>query len=172
KLGLVSEQDYQNFLKKQEKIKRVMDLLGREKLKDEKGESIPAVNYLRKPRISWEMLLEKIEVPFELNPEEIRFIESEIKYEGYLRKQEKEVARIMRLDSFPVPRDINYREIPGLTREQVEKLEKNRPANIGQIKKISGITPAAVYNIYLYLEVIRKKGLGNNVPRGTCEPDE
>ncbi|RFT16808.1 MAG: tRNA uridine 5-carboxymethylaminomethyl modification enzyme GidA [Candidatus Saccharicenans subterraneus] len=172
KLGLVSEQDYRNFLEKQEKIKKVIDLLCREKVKDEKGEAILAVNYLRKPGISWKMLIERMAVPFDLNPEEIRFIESEIKYEGYLRKQEKEVARIMRLDNLPVPRDLNYREIPGLTREQVEKLEKNRPENIGQIKKISGITPAAVYNIYLYLEVIRKKGLGNNVPRGTCEPDE
>lgn len=172
KLGLVSERDYQKFLEKQEKVKKVMDLLNREKIKDEKGEAIPAVNYLRKPGISWKMLAEKVEVPVGLNPEEIRFIESEIKYEGYLRKQEKEVARIMKLDNLPVPRDVNYREIPGLTREQVEKLEKNRPENIGQIKKISGITPAAVYNIYLYLEVIRKKGLGNNVPRGTCEPDE
>jgi len=78
----------------------------------------------------------------------------------------------MRLDNLAIPPDMNFREIPGLTREQVEKLEKNRPENIGQIKKISGITPAAVYNIYLYLEVIRKKSRGTDVPRGTCEPDE
>ncbi len=172
KLGLVSEQCYREFQEKQEKIKRVMDFLGREKIKDEKGEAVSAVNYLRKPGITWKRLTEKIGSPVELNPEEIRYIESEIKYEGYLRKQEKEVARIMKLDSLQVPPDLNFREVPGLTREQVEKLEKNRPENIAQIKKISGITPAAVYNIYLYLEVIRKKNLGNNVPRGTCEPDE
>lgn len=172
KLGLVSEQYYRDFQEKQERIKRAMDFLSREKLKDEKGEAVPAVSYLRKPGITWKRLTEKIGSPVELNPEEIRYIESEIKYEGYLRKQEKEVARIMKLDSLSVPPDLNFREVPGLTREQVEKLEKNRPENIGQIKKISGITPAAVYNIYLYLEVIRKKNLGNNVPRGTCEPDE
>jgi len=172
KLGLVSEQDFQRFQEKQERIKKVVDFLNREKVKDEKGEAIPAVNYLRKPGITWEKLAEKIELPAGLNQEEIRYIESEIKYEGYLRKQEKEVARIMRLDNLAIPRDMNFREIPGLTREQVEKLEKNRPENIGQIKKISGITPAAVYNIYLYLEVIRKKTRGTDVPRGTCEPDE
>ncbi|MCX8160595.1 MAG: tRNA uridine-5-carboxymethylaminomethyl(34) synthesis enzyme MnmG [Candidatus Saccharicenans sp.] len=172
KLGLVSEQEYQRFQEKQGRIKKVIDFLSRERVKDEKGEPIPAVNYLKKPGINWDKLVEKVEIPVELSPEEVRFIESEVKYEGYLRKQEKEISRIIRLDNLLIPQDINYREIPGLTREQVEKLEKNRPENLGRAKKISGITPAAVYNIYLYLEVIRKKGLRDNVPRGTCEPDE
>jgi len=172
KLGLISEEEYQKFLEKQERIRQTIELLRREKLTDEKGETVPAVNYLRKPGISWKMVAEKIEVPVNLSPEEIRSIESEVKYEGYLKKQEKEIARIVKLDALPVPRDINFREVPGLTREQVEKLEKNRPENMGQVKKIAGITPAAVYNIYLYLEVIRKKNLGIDVPRGTCEPDE
>ncbi|HAR36207.1 MAG TPA: tRNA uridine-5-carboxymethylaminomethyl(34) synthesis enzyme MnmG [Acidobacteria bacterium] len=172
KLGLISEEEYQKFLEKQERIRQTIELLRREKLTDEKGEAIPAVNYLRKPGISWKMLAEKIKLPVNLSPEEVRTLESEIKYEGYLKKQEKEISRIMKLDALIIPPDINFREVPGLTREQVEKLEKNRPENMGQVKKIAGITPAAVYNIYLYLEVIRKKNLGIDVPRGTYEPDE
>ncbi|MDH7492364.1 MAG: tRNA uridine-5-carboxymethylaminomethyl(34) synthesis enzyme MnmG [Candidatus Saccharicenans sp.] len=172
KLGLISEEEYQKFLEKQERIKQAIELLRQKKIQDEKGEPVPAVNYLRKPGINWEMVAEKIEVLPGLSREEIRSIESEVKYEGYLKKQEKEITRIMKLDSFPIPPGINFREVPGLTREQVEKLEKNRPENMGQVKKIAGITPAAVYNIYLYVEVIRKKNLGIDVPRGTCEPDE
>jgi len=172
KLGLISEEEYQKFLEKQERIRQTIELLRLEKIKDEKGEAIPAVNYLRKPGISWKMLAEKIKLPVNLSPEEVRTLESEIKYEGYLKKQEKEISRIMKLDALIIPPDINFREVPGLTREQVEKLEKNRPENMGQVKKIAGITPAAVYNIYLYLEVIRKKNLGIDVPRGTYEPDE
>ncbi|MGQ9800249.1 MAG: tRNA uridine-5-carboxymethylaminomethyl(34) synthesis enzyme MnmG [Candidatus Saccharicenans sp.] len=172
KLGLISEEEYKKFLEKQERIKQTIELLRREKIKDEKGETIPAVNYLRKPGINWKMLAEKIDLSVNLSPEEVRTIESEIKYEGYLKKQEKEISRIMKLDALTIPADINFREVPGLTREQVEKLEKKRPENMGQVKKIAGITPAAVYNIYLYLEVIRKKDLGIDVPRGTCEPDE
>lgn len=171
-LGLISQEEYQKFLEKQDRIRQTIELLRREKLTDEKGEAVLAINYLKKPGVSWEMIAGKLEMPVNLSPEEIRTIESEIKYEGYLKKQEKEINRIMKLDALAIPPDINFREVPGLTREQVEKLEKNRPENIGQVKKIAGITPAAVYNIYLYLEVIRKKSLGINVPRETCERDE
>lgn len=172
KLGLINQEEYQKFLEKQDRIRQTIELLRREKLTDEKGEAVLAINYLKKPDVNWKMITEKLEMPISLSPEEIRTIESEIKYEGYLKKQEKEINRIMKLDALTIPSDVNFREIPGLTREQVEKLEKNRPENMGQVKKIAGITPAAVYNIYLYLEVIRKKSLGIDVPRGTCEQDE
>ncbi|MBC7362327.1 MAG: tRNA uridine-5-carboxymethylaminomethyl(34) synthesis enzyme MnmG [Candidatus Aminicenantes bacterium] len=172
KLGLISEVDYQKFLEKQERTRIVIEFLKKEKIQNENKESIPLVNYLRQPGISLEMIREKVPFPVELTDEEKRFIESEIKYEGYIRKQEKEINRIMKLDSMVLPEDIDFREIPGLTRELIEKLEKNRPKTMAEVKKISGITPAAVYNIYLYLEVIRKKNLEDNVPRGTCEVDE
>lgn len=171
RFGLIGESEYHRFLEKVKRTDNALEFLRQEKVKDEKGDSVPAVNYLRKPGITWKMLEEKLKLPIELSSEEIRYIESEVKYEGYLKKQEKEIARIMKLDGMPIPAGLNYREIPGLTREQIEKLEKHRPENIGQVKKISGITPAAVYNIYLYLEVIRKKDLGENVPRGTSEED-
>lgn len=172
KLGLISEADYQKFLEKQERTRLVIEFLKKEKIQNENKESIPLVNYLRQPGISLEMIREKVPFPVELTDEEKRFVESEIKYEGYIRKQEKEINRIVKLDSMVLPEDIDFREIPGLTRELIEKLEKNRPKTMAEVKKISGITPAAVYNIYLYLEVIRKKNLGGNVPRGTCEVDE
>lgn len=172
KLGLISEADYQKFLEKQERTRLVIEFLKKEKIQNENKESIPLVNYLRQPGISLEMIREKVPFPVELTDEEKRFVESEIKYEGYIRKQEKEINRIVKLDSMVLPEDIDFREIPGLTRELIEKLEKNRPKTMAEVKKISGITPAAVYNIYLYLEVIRKKNLGDNVPRGTCEVDE
>lgn len=172
KFGLISEEDYQKFLEKQKKTGLVIDFLKKEKIQIENKESVPIVNYLRQPGITLEMVNEKVAFPVELSEEEKRFVESEIKYEGYIKKQEKEISKMVKIDSLVLPEDINYKEIPGLTREIIEKLEKNRPATIGEVKKISGITPAAVYNIYLYLEVIRKKSNGENVPRGTFPPDE
>jgi tRNA uridine 5-carboxymethylaminomethyl modification enzyme len=172
KFGLISEADYQKFLEKQARAKLVIEFLKKEKIQDENKESIPLVNYLRKPGVSFDRLREKVRFPVELADEEIRFVESEIKYEGYIKKQEKEINRIMKLDALTLPDDLNFREIPGLSKEIIEKMEKNRPKNLGQVKKISGITPAAVYNIYLYLEVIRKKNPEENVPRGTYEADE
>jgi tRNA uridine 5-carboxymethylaminomethyl modification enzyme len=65
--------------------------------------------------------------------------------------------RSMKLDALILPENLNFREIPGLTREIIEKIEKIRPKTMAEVKKISGITPAAVYNIYLYLEVIKRR---------------
>ncbi|MGB9893207.1 MAG: FAD-dependent oxidoreductase, partial [Candidatus Saccharicenans sp.] len=172
KLGLIGEEDYRKFQEKQERVRLMISFLTKEKIKDENGEVVPIVNYLRKPGISLKNIGQQVKLPLDLNDEEIRFLESEVKYEGYIKKQEKEIARIMRLDSLLIPASLDYREIPGLTREQIEKLEKNRPKTIGEVKKISGITPAAIYNIYLYIEVIRKKNAEHSVPRGTFNPDE
>jgi len=93
KLGLVSEQNFLRFKEKQERIRKVVEFLNMEKIHDEKGDAVPAANYLRKPGVTWEKLSKKLKVPTGLNPEEIRYIESEIKYEGYLKKQEKRWPR-------------------------------------------------------------------------------
>ena len=172
KLGLITEEEYRKFLEKQEKCKQVIDFMKKEKIQDEKNQSIPIVSYLKKPGVSIGMVMSRVEFPVKLWPEEKRFVESEIKYEGYIRKQEKEIAKLMKLESMTIPENVDYLDIPGLTREQVEKLNKIKPRTMKEVKKISGITPAAVYNIYLYLEVIRRKNLGENVSRGTSANDE
>jgi tRNA uridine 5-carboxymethylaminomethyl modification enzyme len=68
----------------------------------------------------------------------------ELTYAGYLRRQEAEAARLSRADAVRVPDELDYRAIPGLSREVVEKLEAVRPRSVGQASRISGITPAAV----------------------------
>ncbi len=92
-----------------------------------------------------------------LTDEEIQHIESEVKYEGYLRKQEKEIARIAKIEREKIPKSTNYKKIPGLTREVVEKLEETRPQTIGEAKKIPGITPAATMNLHIYLSIQKRK---------------
>jgi len=170
--GLISEPDYQKFLEKQERAKLIIEFMKKEKIQDEKGEVVSLASYLRKPGINFEIIRGKVKLPVELGDEEKRFIESEIKYEGYIKKQEREITRMMKIDALRLPADINFSEIPGLTREIIEKLTINGPETMAEVKKISGITPAAVYNIYLYIEVMRKRKLEENVPRGTGEADE
>ncbi|HEK86436.1 MAG: tRNA uridine-5-carboxymethylaminomethyl(34) synthesis enzyme MnmG [Candidatus Saccharicenans sp.] len=172
KLGLIEQADYEKFLKKQERTQKVIEFLNEEKIQRENNELIPLVNYLRKPEINLEAIEKIIKLPLELSREEKRFVESEIKYEGYIKKQEKEISKLMKLDSLILPENLNLKEIPGLTKEIIEKMEKFRPRTMGEVKKISGITPAAVYNIYLYLEVIRRRKSEENVPRGTIKADE
>jgi tRNA uridine 5-carboxymethylaminomethyl modification enzyme len=71
-------------------------------------------------------------------------IEIEVKYEGYLKRQESEAARMVRSDSMAVPEDLDYASISGLSREAVEKLQAIRPRSVGQASRISGVTPAAI----------------------------
>jgi tRNA uridine 5-carboxymethylaminomethyl modification enzyme len=153
RLGLIQEKDYEIFLKRQERIKKVMALLQREKIVTEGGDKITLTEWLKKPENTIQDVLELGKISVELTDEDARHVESEIKYEGYLKKQEKEVERLKKADSFRIPDHYDFGRVPGLTREAVEKLEKARPGTIGEAKRIPGITPAALYNLHLYLSL-------------------
>ncbi len=157
KLGMIKEKDYQAFQDKEEKIKRVMFFLEKEKIITESREKISLKQLLKKPEMKFKNVIEYKKFSEPLSDEEIRHIESEVKYEGYLRKQEKEIEKMMRIDRIKVPEAIQFKEVPGLTREAVEKLQKFRPKTIGEAKKIPGITPAAIINLHLYLNMLKKK---------------
>jgi len=171
-LGLIKEEEYQEFLRKQARVRQAIESLQKEKIAIENNEPISAVNYLKQPGSSLEEIIRRINLPVSLTDEEKRHIEAEIKYEGYIQKQEREINRLNKIDQMSLPETINYSDIPGLSLEIIEKLNKMRPGTLGEAKKISGITPAALYNIYLYLAVFKKGQAGTNVPRGTNEASD
>jgi len=156
-LGLIKEKDYENYLKKQENIKKTMEFLKKEKIITENNEKIPLKNMLKKPEVRFKNVVEYKKFKLPLSDEEIRNIESEVKYEGYLKKQEKEIARIKRVDKEKIPKNTEFKKIAGLTGEVIEKLEKTRPQTIGEAKKIPGITPAATINLHIYLKIQKRK---------------
>jgi len=156
-LGLIKEKDYENYLKKQENIKKTMEFLKKEKIITENNEKIPLKNMLKKPEVRFKNVVEYKKFKLPLSDEEIRNIESEVKYEGYLKKQEKEIARIKRVDKEEIPKNTEFKKIAGLTGEMIEKLEKTRPQTIGEAKKIPGITPAATINLHIYLKIQKRK---------------
>ncbi len=84
-------------------------------------------------------------------------IETELKYEGYLGRQEKEAARLRKLEDVGLPAEIDYAAIGGLSNEAIEKLGAHRPTTLGQASRISGVTPAAVTLLYTHLNILRKK---------------
>ena len=122
-----------------------------------KKEKISLKDFLKKPEVRYKNVLEYKKFKISLTDEEIRHIESEVKYEGYLKKQEKEIARIKKIDGEKIPGNTDFKEIPGLTREVIEKLEQIRPKTIKEAKNIPGLTPAAIVNLHIYLN-IQKKG--------------
>ena len=88
---------------------------------------------------------------------ELKAIETEIKYEGYLAQQQKHIEQLKKAESRRIPPEFVYRGMPGLSREVVEKLERVRPLTIGQAGRIPGITPAALSILNVYLDLSRER---------------
>jgi tRNA uridine 5-carboxymethylaminomethyl modification enzyme len=165
-IGLIKPEDYKNFQDKQERMKKVMAFLEQEKVPARERGRISLKDLLKKPEGKWENVVEYIPSKMLLTDEEKRFLESEIKYEGYIKKQEKEIVRISKLDNEKIPRGFVFAAIPGLTREAIQQLEKFVPLTIGEAKKIPGITPASIINLHIALTVHRRQKT-KKVPRGT-----
>jgi len=172
-LGLLPDGAWQEFLERQDRIGQVMAFLKKTRVRTRSGDRVSGLEYLKKPEIRLKDVLEYAKSPIELSDEESRTVESETKYEGYIRKQEREIAKAMKSNTTTIPGDLDFRVIPGLTREAVERLEKKRPATLGEAGKLTGVTPAAVQSLALHLEILRKKGLPRApVPRETGRDDE
>jgi tRNA uridine 5-carboxymethylaminomethyl modification enzyme len=92
-----------------------------------------------------------------LSREEARRIETDIKYEGYLQQQEKQMERMKRAESRRIPDWFDYKKVSGLSREVTEKLTKVRPLTLGQASRIPGITPAAVSLVNCYIEIFQRR---------------
>lgn len=157
KLGLIDNNIYEDYLKKIEKIKKTIHILDTVKVDHGNKEKISLKRLLKKPEAKLKNMLEYTKFEDDLNEEEIRYIESEIKYEGYIQKQAKEIARILKIDREKIPAWIDFNAVPGFTREVVEKLEKFNPKNIEEAKKIPGITPAAIMNLHVYIQIKKKE---------------
>ncbi len=155
-LGLIGQQDYEAFLKKQERIGKAIRFLQEEKAVARGRKAIALWDLLKKPEVGLENVVEYTKFEMPLTDEERRHIESEIKYEGYLKKQEREIERIRRVDREKIPESTDFKKVPGLTREAIEKLERARPRTIEEAKKIPGMTPAATVNLHVYLSVQKK----------------
>jgi tRNA uridine 5-carboxymethylaminomethyl modification enzyme len=171
-LGLIPDDAWQDRLEKERRIETATDFLKKNRFEDESGDRPTLFDYLKKPEVGLRDVLKCGQMPVALSREETRFVESEIKYEGYIRKQEKEIAKAVRIDSMRIPRDMDFRKVSGLTREAVEKLEKKRPATLGDARKIPGLTPAAIQNIGLHLEIQRKRGIKTPVVSRETGPDD
>ena len=111
---------------------------------------------LKRPEIRLEELAEAGIVSTEgLRPEDVVSIETAIKYEGYLKQQERQIERLRKADDRTLPADLDYAAMPGLSAEAVEKLSRINPQSIGQASRIPGITPAALSILLLHLEIRR-----------------
>jgi tRNA uridine 5-carboxymethylaminomethyl modification enzyme len=162
RLDLVTQQKFEQFEKEQAKLEQAMGTLQRTRIVYE-GQGVTCEQLLRRPEIDL-LKLEQLSGLSLGNPSEMqRFaIENRIKYQGYIEQQVQEAERVKKWEHRAIPHDLNFRSIPGLTREIVEKLDKIRPQTFAQAQRISGMTPAALSLLRIYLE--KQKRVSNGLP--------
>jgi tRNA uridine 5-carboxymethylaminomethyl modification enzyme len=124
------------------------------------GRRATLAELLRRPELGWRAV-EEIAAAGGLAPGgsalALERVAIELGYEGYLRRQEAEAARTARADGVAVPPELDYRAIPGLSNEVVEKLEAIRPRSVGQAARISGVTPAAVAILLTHIGLFARR---------------
>ena len=104
-----------------------------------------------------ELIAEGVLQAESLRREDIVSLETSIKYEGYLKQQDREVEKLRKAESKRIPQDLDYAAMAGLSREIVEKLTRIRPQSIAQASRIPGITPASISILLFHLELRRKR---------------
>ncbi|WP_024832689.1 tRNA uridine-5-carboxymethylaminomethyl(34) synthesis enzyme MnmG [Ruminiclostridium josui] len=169
-IGLISEERYKKFLEKKKMIDKEIERLKNTYLPPSEAvlkylesrsstaikSGIQVTELLRRPEISYKSLSEVCELP-DL-PRAVREqVEVAVKYEGYIKRQMQQVEQYKKLEGRKIPQDIDYNEIQGLRLEARQKLSQIRPDSIGQASRITGVSPADISVLLIYLEQINRK---------------
>ena len=162
-VGLINEEKYKEFCKKKENIKEIEKLLKSTRITPKKEvneyiETIPSTplkdgislyDFLKRPEITLENIKHFIKLDY--TKEELEQVEINAKYEGYIKKANKEAEKMLSLEEKKIPEDINYDTIPNLASEARQKLAEVRPTTIGQASRISGVNPTDISILMVYL---------------------
>ncbi|MEE6710762.1 tRNA uridine-5-carboxymethylaminomethyl(34) synthesis enzyme MnmG [Pediococcus acidilactici] len=165
-LGLVSEEEYAAFLQKKADIQDELHRLEQIRIKpsqvkeflESKGshglkDGVLAAEFLRRPEVTYADLLKFIPAPEkQLDRRVVEQVEIEIKYAGYIKKAQERVDRLKKMEAKVIPDRIDYNAISGLATEGRQKLEKIRPTTIAQASRISGVTPADIAILSVYIQ--------------------
>ena len=112
---------------------------------------------LKRTEIKYDYLKEIDENMPELTKQEKEEVEIQVKYEGYIKLEEEQVAKFKKLEQKKLPKDINYEDIKGLRLEARQKLNNIKPESVGQASRISGVSPADISVLLIYLEQLKRE---------------
>ena len=167
-VGLIDEERYQKFLTKKKNIDECIQLLKDTKVTPTKEnneylaslssapilDGVSLLNLLKRPEIKIVDLKHFIDFPY--SEDILEQVEITVKYEGYINKELKEANRMMSLENILIPSDIDYQKIVNIASEARQKLELVRPISIGQASRISGVNPADIAVLTVYLKKLHK----------------
>jgi tRNA uridine 5-carboxymethylaminomethyl modification enzyme len=147
-IGLVDDERWDRFEERRQRFERNAATVRGATVVVQSGERIPAARALQHPEVRLAALIATGQLPLAVDPRDgvidVASVETEFKYEGYLRRQTAAVERQRRQETRGIPEGFAFEGIPGLSREMVERLSQVRPATLGQASRIPGVTPAAV----------------------------
>ena len=154
-IGMLNEEEYKFVKETEEEIKNWINIYKETFIKDG-DKKVSIFTYLQKPEVDIQKLKEiGIAVP------ESDYIQEEIeinvKYDGYLEREEKLNEKMKYLEGIKIPEDIDYSQVAGLRKEIVQKLTKFKPMTLGQASRLEGITPAAITALLVHIEKMREK---------------
>ena len=170
-IGLISQERYERFLKKKQNIEKEINRLKNTVVKPseevnnflkEKGTAplttgAKLAELLKRSELKYDDLEFIDKNRQKLSEQEKEEVEIQVKYEGYIKIQESQVEKFKKLESKLLPQDINYEEIKGISLEARQKLNKNKPYSIGQASRISGVSPADISVLLIYLQTRNSK---------------
>ena len=145
KAGMISEERYQKFKEKKENIENLLKIL-----KTIKVDKITGETYIKRPENTIFDITDVLDKKY--TKEELEQAEIILKYEGYIKKIEKEAERMLKLEYKKIPEDIDYDKIINLASEARQKLNKIRPTSLGQAMRISGVNPSDISILSVYMK--------------------
>ncbi|MBY0446274.1 MAG: tRNA uridine-5-carboxymethylaminomethyl(34) synthesis enzyme MnmG, partial [Burkholderiales bacterium] len=166
-LGLIGDAQWEAFCKKRDAIDlelerlrttwvnpRILAVADAERVLGKAIErEYTLADLLRRPQVSYDSLMSmEIAKPAVEDPLVAEQVEIQLKYQGYIERQQSEVANRDNLEEFLLPADLDFTDVSGLSKEVQQKLIKHKPETMGQVSRISGITPAAIALMLVHLK--------------------
>jgi tRNA uridine 5-carboxymethylaminomethyl modification enzyme len=157
--GLVDDERWARFVARRARFQHNLRVLSNTHVKSPAGDTVPALQLLRRPDVRLNELTASFELPIEISAADALIdsasIETTVKYEGYLKREEAEIERAKKNERRRIPSNFPFDKVPGLSREVIQRLSQIRPDTLGHALRIPGMTPAAVAVLAAYLGRVR-----------------
>jgi tRNA uridine 5-carboxymethylaminomethyl modification enzyme len=154
-MGIVDDAQWERYRSREARYRRSLATIQSTRIRAQSGGTVPASQALRQPEIRLQSLIDDGELALEdtlSSSLELASVETAVKFEGYLRRQQEAVNRARRHEDRAIPPDFPFGRVPGLSREMVQRFEQVRPETLGQALRIPGATPAAVAVVAAYVQ--------------------
>ena len=163
-IGLVDDERWERFLARRDRLQRNRERILRASVRLEDGSTVSAIQAVRRPETSVLDLVDagtlRLEAGTASSRLDLASLEAEIRYEGYLRREQADVERVRREEGKEIPRGLDFKRVVGLSREVVARLLEVRPATVGQALRVPGVTHAAVALISAHMNQLGRRHTG------------